>query len=115
MTTQTEPGAGMLLGALISACLDKILPADTPKTKPTRQQELRDRIEEETLHSRNGRSYHTGLLEAFGKEYSSREIEHAIHVLRRTRILDEHHDGPLDTAYAHANRVKQFFAALPYV
>ena len=110
----TEPSALTLVGALVGACLDTVLP-DKPLENKSRQQELIDRIEDATLHAREGRSYHKGMLTAFGDEYSSREIEYAIHTLRRTRILDEHHDGPLDTAYTHANRVKQFFAALPYV
>lgn len=113
MTMQTEPGTMTLASALIGALLDKVLPGYTPENKPTMQQELRELIEEETLA--RGVSYHQQLLTTFGDQYSAREIEHAIRALRRTRRLNEHHWGPLDTAYTHNNRVKQFFADLPYV
>ena len=115
MTEQTEPGAGMFFAALLNDALGIILPDRHAVRKPTRQQELRDIIEDLTLHSRNGRSYHKGLHQALDDKYSAREVDRAIQVLKRRRVLNEHHDGPLDTAHSHNNKAKTFFAGLTYL
>lgn len=116
MTEQTEPGAGLLFAALIGDVLSILLPDKKVAREPTaRQQELRDIIEDITLHSRNGRSYHKGLHMALDDRYSAREVDRAIQVLKRRRILNELHEGPDDTAYSHNNKAKTFFAGLTYL
>lgn len=111
--TETEPGMGLAVLALADCLLEKIIP-EKPAEKPTRKQELMRMIEEATLHSRTGASYHKGIHDAFGKDYTASEINQAIHTLRKHRILNQH-QGPEDISYTHNNRFKQWFASLPYV
>jgi hypothetical protein len=109
---QTEPSAMTWVGVFIGAAIDTFIPKDTPKS---RHETLKERIEEATLYSRNGRSYHKGLHQALGDNYSASEIDRAIRALRRTRVLNEHRDGPDDISYSHNNRIKTFFAGLDYI